>query len=105
MTDAEKAEILEEIIKDNCEPESWDNYATLRYYQGVFIVNAPDFVHRQINGYKFAAIRPKASGSAAAGSSGAKRYVTFTPGLTIVQNDGFDSSTVKGAAGSTAGAR
>jgi len=100
MTDAEKAEILEDIIKDNCEPESWDNYASIRYYQGVFIVNAPDFVHRQINGYKFAAIRPKSSSTA----SSAKRYVTFTSGVTIVQNDGFDSATVKGAAG-TAGTR
>jgi hypothetical protein len=82
---------------EQCEPEAWKDaggdWATMRYYQGVLIIRAPDFVHRQIDGYQFAPVRPRAR------TTGAKRYVTFTGELSVVQNLGFGTATVKGAVG------
>lgn len=57
------------------EPEQWmDNGGdggSIRYYTGVLIVNAPDYMHRQINGYSF-----WPSHTASAGTSG-RRYVSL----------------------------
>lgn len=51
----EKAEEIVSILQELIEPEQWiDNggeSASLRYWQGNLIINAPDYVHRQINGY------------------------------------------------------
>ena len=104
-SEAEKADQLMEIIQEQCEPEAWKDAggdsATMRYYQGVLIIRAPDFIHRQIDGYPFAPVRPRAAAGQAAT---AKRYVTFTGELSIVQNLGFTNSTVQGAVGGGSGA-
>jgi hypothetical protein len=98
-SDTERAEQLMDIIMEQCEPEAWtDNggeAASMRYYQGVLIITAPDYIHRQIDGYPFAPKRP----AKAVSSSAARRYVTFTSGLSIVNNLGFKSVPVTGAVG------
>ena len=96
-SEEEKADQLMDIIMEQCEPDAWKDaggdWATMRYYQGVLIIRAPDFIHRQIDGYPFAPVRPRAS------AAGPKRYVTFTGEFSIVQNLGFGTTTVKGAVG------
>jgi uncharacterized membrane protein YgcG len=100
-SEEEKADQLMDIIMEQCEPDAWKDaggdWATMRYYQGVLIIRAPDFIHRQIDGYPFAPVRPRAS------AAGTKRYVTFTGELSIVQNLGFGTTTVKGAVGGAGG--
>ena len=98
-SEEEKANQLQDIIKEQCEPEAWDveGWATMRYYQGVLIIRAPDFVHRQIDGYPFAPVRPRKAADA-----GTKRYITFTGEVSVVSNVGFDSVPVKGTAGGNA---
>ena len=53
------AEELIDIIVQAVEPRQWDNLggtgASIRYYKNSLIVLAPDYVHRQIGGYPFAA--------------------------------------------------
>ena len=95
-SEEEKANQLQDIIKEQCEPEAWDveGWATMRYYQGVLIIRAPDFVHRQIDGYPFAPVRPRPTTEA-----GTRRYITFTGEVSVVSNVGFDSVPVTGAAG------
>jgi hypothetical protein len=48
---------LQNILTELVEPEQWvDNggdAATIRFFQNTFIVNAPDYVHRQLNGYPY----------------------------------------------------
>ena len=99
-SETEKADQLMEIIQDQCEPEAWQDAggdaASIRYYQGVLIIRAPDFIHRQIDGYPFAPVRPRKTASSAGGS---RRYVTFTAGLSVVQNLEFRSVPVNGAVG------
>jgi hypothetical protein len=102
-----------EIIQEQCEPEAWTDaggdWATMRYYQGVLIIRAPDFIHRQIDGYPFAPARPRrastnASADAANGADGGvRRYVTFTTGFSVVDNVKFKSVPVEGAVGNTGG--
>ena len=93
----EKVQQLVDIILETIEPDAWtDNggdWASIRFYQGVLIVRAPDYIHRQIGGYPFAA-RP-ASLAPSVGS----RYVTFDAPISIVNNVGFRPVRVEGAAG------
>ncbi len=49
------AESLIALIVEVIEPEAWTRnggaWASIRYRDGALIVRAPDFIHRQINGY------------------------------------------------------
>lgn len=51
-TDADRANALRFIITQLVEPEQWEESgstaASIRFYQGAFIVNAPDYVHRAL---------------------------------------------------------
>jgi hypothetical protein len=104
----EKSQQLMDIIVEQCEPEAWaDNggdAASMRYYQGVLIIRAPDYIHRQIDGYPFAPKRPaRATTSASSGEGGARRYVTFTSSISVVDNVQFRSVPVQGAVGGNGG--
>ncbi|MEE2972326.1 MAG: hypothetical protein VX672_04305 [Planctomycetota bacterium] len=112
LTEDEKVQQIVDIILDTIEPDSWlDNggeAASIRYYEGVLIIRAPDFIQRQIGGYPFAPSRraaPSGRPRAAAGSSSAegpivdRRYVTFTAPISIIENVSFGRSRVTGAAG------
>jgi hypothetical protein len=98
VSESERAQQLQDIITETIESERWvDNggsAASIRYYQGVFIVRAPDYIQRQLGGYPFAARPVRTAAGPAAG-----RYVTFTAPISIIQNTEFASTTVSGAAG------
>ncbi|MCH2145406.1 MAG: hypothetical protein MK082_09715, partial [Phycisphaerales bacterium] len=47
-------ELRRDLIEVFAEPEAWGYYAEMRFYQGAYIVRAPDWVHRAISGYQFA---------------------------------------------------
>lgn len=53
----DRIDAVKGIITSLVEPEQWQDNggdgATIRYFQGTLIVNAPDYMHRQINGYPF----------------------------------------------------
>ena len=93
LTEEERAEILREIIEEFIEPDAWGVYADIRFYQGVYIIRAPDWLHRQIGGYPYAAQPRRTSASMQ------RRYVTFTPRFSIVENVEFRSVPVTGTAG------
>lgn len=96
-SEEERAQKLIDIILETVEPDAWvDNggdVATIRYYQGVLLVRAPDYVHRALGGYPFA---PQPT---AALRGVETRYVTFTAPFSVVQNVKFRDGTVTGAAG------
>ena len=98
VPEEERAQKLVDIILESVEPDAWvDNggdVATIRYYQGVLIVRAPDYMHRELGGYPFAA-QPRMSAAATAES----RYVSFNAPVSIIQNVKFRPVTVTGAAG------
>ena len=106
VSEAEKAQEIINLILEIVEPDAWvDNggdWASIRYYSGVLIVRAPDFVQRQIGGYPFAT-RPTPNARVVGPD---RRYVTFTGGLSNVTNASFKTSpSFGGAAGGGNGAR
>jgi hypothetical protein len=56
-TKQERAEEVEDLVLALVEPEQWldngGNGGSLRYWQGTLIVNAPDYMHRAMNGYPY----------------------------------------------------
>lgn len=54
---AERAEDLENLITATVEPDQWADLggdgAAITFYNRSFIITAPDYIHRQINGYAF----------------------------------------------------
>ncbi|MSR18495.1 MAG: hypothetical protein EXS00_04885 [Phycisphaerales bacterium] len=83
------------------EPEQWEDNGggpcTIRYYEGVLIVRAPDFVHRGLVGYPFEPRRTETE------TETAGRYVDFTGNIAMIQNVGFTPVPVTGAVGGTSG--
>jgi len=80
IPEAEKAQQIIDLIVEIVDPDAWDvnggEYASIRYYQGTLIVRAPDYIHRQINGYPFA-LRPPLAATSGVGVND-RRYVTFS---------------------------
>lgn len=65
LSKQEKAERIADMIRNTIEPDIWrangGEYGSVRYYRGMLVVKAPDFVHEQIGGLTGASITNKAS--------------------------------------------
>ncbi len=87
------------LITTLVEPEQWvDNggdAASMRGFQGNLIVNAPDYVHRQINGYPFW----PATATRVAQNNG-RRWVTLGVDTSIAKLAGFSNVPVTAVTGS-----
>ncbi len=109
MSEDEKVQQLVDIILETIEPDAWvDNggdAATIRYFEGVLIIRAPDYIQRQIGGYPFAPQRTRRATTRPRADAGGpdavidRRYVTFTAPISIIENVKFDSVTVTGSTG------
>ena len=110
LTDDEKADKLKEVIVTFVEPVAWEDGeggpCKIQFYEGMFIVNAPDFVHRALGGYSFAPVVPARSAApakaadaprASAEPNDRRRYVMMTPRIGYNQLVGFRTATVSGA--------
>lgn len=100
---SERAEELKSLITELVEFDQWvDNggdAASIRYWQGSFIVNAPDYVHRQLGGYAWW----PAQRSAAASARVDRRYVTLDASYDHATIDGFVPYAVPGVVGGGGG--
>lgn len=94
---ADRAREIIDILISNVEPDQWtDNggeAATIRFYGSTLIVNAPDYVHRQINGYPY-----WPSYTVASGAKG-RRYLTLNADTGASKLDGFANSPVTAIVG------
>lgn len=82
-TKEERARNIVNIITSIVDNEQWADGGgeggTIRYHEGTLIVNAADYLHRQVNGYKWwPSIRPGAT-------AGARRYVSLNIDTSIGQ--------------------
>lgn len=63
LTKQEKADRIADMIRNTIEPDIWrgngGEYGSVRYYRGMLIVKAPEFVHEQIGGATGASINKK----------------------------------------------
>jgi hypothetical protein len=86
---SEKVQEIVDIIQDIVEPTQWvDNggdAASIRYWQGNLIVNAPDYVHRGINGYPWWPARSTVVSARPEGT----RWVTLDQDSNIAQLEGI----------------
>jgi len=92
MSQADKAELIQDLIRDLVEPDAWEEFggdqARMRYFEGTLIITAPDYVHRGINGYPF---RPVVGRTGTVGDAGSiePRSITFTAaGVSRIEQSG-----------------
>lgn len=89
----QRAQEVQDLIVQLVEPEQWvDNGgdgASSRYFQGSLIVNAPDYVHRGINGYPYW----PAQNTKVAQAAG-RRYVTLGVDTATSKLLGFEETPI-----------
>ena len=77
-TEEDRAQAVVDLIQESVERDRWEDFggtARMRYWQGTLIITAPDYIHRQINGYPFSLRGP----------SNARRIADGSPDLTPIR--------------------
>jgi hypothetical protein len=91
----EKAAELQTLITTLVEPDQWSDNggeaATVRFFQNSFLVTAPDYIHRQINGYPYW----PATATRVVQAKG-RRYVTLGIDTATSQLRGIENQEVTG---------
>ncbi len=94
----DKAQDIVDIIISTVEPEQWTEGGgtggSIRYWQGTLIINAPDYMHRQLNGYNFWPRR-----MTNVGMQNGRRYVSLGVDTGVSRLDGMASQEVSAVAG------
>lgn len=97
LTRDERAKQIIDILIANVEPEQWSDNggdaATIRHYNGTLLVNAPDYVHRQVAGYPY---WPSYTTRTA---SNGRRYLTLNADTGASKIDGFGREDVSAIVG------
>jgi hypothetical protein len=87
-----------QIITQLVEPDQWvDNGGsggTIRYYNGTLIVNAPDYMHRGIDGYPY-----WPSNATTSSVANGRRYVSLTTDAGLARVIGFDQHAITAVVG------
>ncbi len=98
----ERADELMDIITTLVESEQWvangGDGGTIRYWQQSFIVNAPDYMHRGLNGYEWWPARATQTRT-----TNGRRYVSLGVDTATNKIDGFRNTPVTGTTGGGAG--
>ncbi len=83
------------LITRLVEPEQWENAggdaATIQPYGKALIVNAPDYIHRELNGYNY---WPDSANASAEGQVRQRRWVQFNGGFQASELQGFGTAPV-----------
>ncbi len=91
----ERMEEFRKLITTLVETEQWQDNggsgATIQYFQGTFLVNAPDYVHRAIDGYEWW----PAEGTRVATANG-RRWVSLSLDSSVAKIDGVRQTPVTG---------
>lgn len=83
-SDDELSDELIDLIQSIVDPFQWEENGgeggSIRYFRGSLIINATDYLHRQVGGYPFspATVRPATPGLSTAQVTYAPRYVTLS---------------------------
>lgn len=99
--EARKDAIID-LIQTVVETEQWQRNGgdggTITVYQNSLVIRAADYIHRQVDGYRFWPSRNQS-----ASGVGARRYVTFTLDTGIGTVDGFANQPVTATTGGGGG--
>jgi len=98
LTLDERAQQIMDLVTSLVEPEQWvengGEFATIRHWNGTLIVNAPDFVHRQVNGYRWWPSRLQT-----ARVQNGRRWVSMSMDVGNSTIDGFTETPVSAVVG------
>lgn len=98
LTLDERAREIEDLITELVQPEQWQRNggegAVMKHYRGVLIVRGADYIHREINGYKYWPAGVRVS-RAANGS----RWVSLNMDTGVSTIDGFAQQPVSAVVG------
>ncbi|MCL4198032.1 MAG: hypothetical protein KJZ69_11135 [Phycisphaerales bacterium] len=87
----EQADELIDIITSTIEPTQWESLGgdggNVRYFRGNLIINAADYLHRQVGGYPFAPGRVRGNAAAAAGGAQGLAHAVPTPRYVTLTGD------------------
>jgi len=102
-----ESDLLIEIITSIVEPNQWESLGgdggSIRYFRGNLIINAADYLHREVGGYPFQPARVRGTGTVANASNGATglahaipapRYVTLTGDWGIAKIVDIETSSI-----------
>jgi len=102
-----QSEELIDIITSIVEPNQWESLGgdggSIRYFRGNLIINAADYLHREVGGYPFQPSRVRGAGSASRASNGplglaqaipSPRYVTLTGDWGIAKIIDIETSSI-----------
>src|SRR6185369_11546819 len=99
----ERAKKIMDLIVSLVESQQWQDNggegASMHYFNGTLIVNAPDYIHRQINGYSY---WPSGTKQVAAKGT-TRRYVTLNMDPSIGTIDKIRQVPVTAVAGGSGG--
>ncbi|MEO0631187.1 MAG: hypothetical protein AAFY46_10760 [Planctomycetota bacterium] len=94
----ERKDAIIDLIQNIVETEQWQRNGgdggSISVYQNTLVIRAADYIHRQIDGYRFWPSRSQSSAGI-----GARRYVTFTLDTGISTIDGFAQQPVTATTG------
>lgn len=95
-----KSDAVATLIRDLVEPEQWSENGgeggSIRFFQGTLIVNAADYIHRGINGYRY---WPSAQTVAMRDTTTNRRYVSLTGDTSNSRVAGFAQQPVSAVVG------
>ncbi len=98
LTQEQRANEIIDLILEIVEPEQWleggGTGGSIRHWRGTLIINAPDYMHRQINGYPY-----WPSSATRTSMVEGRRYVTLGVDTGISTLDGFGNEEVSAVVG------
>ena len=103
-TREERAKKIMDLLTALVEPTQWQDNggegASMHFFNGTLIVNAADYIHRQINGYPY---WPAGTKQVAAAKSGQRRWVTLNVDPSIGTIDKIRQTPINAVAGGQPG--
>jgi hypothetical protein len=94
----QRTDEIARLVRDIVEPEQWiengGNGGSMQIHGNTLIVNAPDYMHRGLNGYPYWAAR-----STRVAMVNGRRYVSMTSDAGISKVDGFAQQPVSAVVG------
>jgi hypothetical protein len=92
VSEVDQADELVDIITSIVDPLQWEKNGgdggSIRYFRGSLIINASDYLHRQVGGYPFTRAQMRSNGRASA-NAGSGRYAYAPRYVTLSGRFGF----------------
>ncbi len=94
----DQAKTIRSLITSLVETDQWSDNGgdggSITYWQGTLLINAPDYMHRQVDGYKF-----WPNSQTQSGTKNGRRYVSLDSKVQVVSPPNFTSREIQAVTG------